>query len=326
MNATDRTLIIDGDLIAYRYAAAAETRHIVAKSIKTGNELEFKNRTELKKFVQDKGFEYKPEKYEITDIQTPVDISIALASVNNIMQRLQEAAWVDNVEVYLGSGKTFRHALPLPTPYKSNREDLIKPVHLQAVRNHLRKKYSAKIVDNGLEVDDVVTIRAYEYLNAGREAVLASVDKDSYQCQGITLLNWMKDDWKLELIPAVGSLWKENTSFKGDGLKFLAFQTLAGDTADTYCGYDLSQIKYGPTKALKALESAQTEQEVMQVLLSEFKRLYPVKFDYKDCHGVEHEADWQSMLRLYWQCAYMKRSWKDPSDIYDFMDERRIVL
>lgn len=322
---SDRTLIIDGDLIAYRYAAAAEKRSIIATIKKSGNQKEFKNRTELKKFVVDKGFEFKPEDYIIEDVQTPIDVSIALATVKNLMEKLQESAWADNVEVYLGLGKTFRHKLPLPTPYKDNRDDLLKPIHLEATRAYMRKKYSAQIVEE-YEVDDVVTIRAYEYLNAGREAVLASVDKDSYQCQGITLLNWGKDDWKLELLPDVGELWKEKTAVKGNGLKFLALQTLAGDTADTYCGYALSNVKYGPTKAMNALLEAKTEQEVMQIMFNEFKRLYPDKFEYTDCHGVQHEADWLSMLRLYWQCAYMKRSWKDPSDVFDFMDERKIVI
>jgi hypothetical protein len=321
---SDRTLIIDGDLIAYKYAAGAEKRHIVATIKKSGNTKEFKNRTELKKFVVDKGFEFKPEDYEIEDVQEAVDVSIAFNMVKGIIDKLQEATWADNVEIYLGLGKTFRHKLPLPTPYKDNR-DTLKPLHLEAVRNYMRKKYSAQLVEE-YEVDDVVTIRAYEYLNAGKDAVLASVDKDSYQCQGVTLLNWSKDDWQLELVPDVGELWKDKTTVKGNGLKFLALQTLSGDTADTYCGYKLSNVKYGPTKAMNALLEAKTEQEIMQIMFNEFKRLYPDKFDYTDCHGVQHEADWKSMLQLYWQCAYMKRSWKDPSDVFDFMDERKIVV
>lgn len=324
---SDRTLIVDGDLIAYRFAAGAEQRSIVATIKKSGNTKEFKNRTELKKFVIDKGFEFNPDDYEIEDVQKEVDVSIALSTVNKFMESIQKFTWCDNVEVYLGGGETFRHRLALPKPYKSNRADMIKPVHLEATRNHMRKKYGAQIVTD-YEVDDVVTIRAYEYLNANREAVLCSVDKDSYQCQGVTIFNWLyeKDDWKLEVIPDVGELYKDKQTVKGTGLKFLALQVLAGDTADTYCGYDLSEVKYGPAKAMKALQDARTEQEVMQVLFSEFKRLYPQPFAYTDCHGVEQEGTWQKMLQMYWQCAYMKRSWKDPSDIYDFMDERKIAI
>jgi hypothetical protein len=323
---SNRLLIVDGDLVAYRHAAAAETRTIIAKHVKSGREKEFKTRTELKKFLTDKGMEFKPEDYSIEDQQHPVDISFAISTVNKSIERLQESTWADEIEIYIGSGKTFRHDLALPTPYKDNRADMLKPVHLTAVRNHLKRKYKTKVVEGGLEVDDVVTIRAYEALYSGQEAVLASVDKDSYQCQGIQLFNWLAEEPKIELIPDVGTLRKDKSAVKGDGLKFLAFQVLAGDTADTYQGYELSKVKYGPAKAMKALLDASSEKEIMQIMFAEFKRLYPDKFEYTDCHGKEQIADWQSMLKLYWKCAYMKRSWNDPSDVYDFMDERGIML
>lgn len=320
-----RLLIVDGDLVAYRHAAAAESRTIIAKHLDSGREKEFKTRTELKKFLKDKGMEFKTEDYAITDLQHPLDISFALSTVDQAIAKLQEVTWCDDVEIYIGSGKTFRHALALPTPYKDNRTDNIRPVHLAAVRSHLRRKYKAKVVDNGLEVDDVVTIRAYECLQNAQEAVLASVDKDSYQCQGIALYNWLAADPKIELIPNVGHLRKDKDTIKGDGLMFLAFQVLAGDTADCYKGYELSKVKYGPTKAMNALKDCTTEQEILKVVISEFKRLYPETFEYTDCHAVKHdEADWFDMLNLYWQCGYMKRSWDDPSSFMNYAMQRGV--
>lgn len=326
-----RLLIVDGDLVAYRHAAAAESRTIIAKHLDSGREKEFKTRTELKKFLKDKGMEFKTEDYAITDLQHPLDISFALSTVDQAIAKLQEVTWCDDVEIYIGSGKTFRHALALPTPYKDNRTDNIKPVHLAAVRSHLRRKYKAKVVDNGLEVDDVVTIRAYECLQNAQEAVLASVDKDSYQCQGIALYNWTDDDPHIHSIPSVGHLRKvkktTTTTIKGDGLMFLALQVLSGDKADTYLPYELSKVKYGPTKAMKVLEVCKTEQEILRVIISEFKMLYPEPFSYTDCHGVLHEeADWFDMLQLFWSCAYMKRSWDDPSSFVQFAAERGVYV
>lgn len=323
---SNRLLIVDGDLVAYIHAAAAETRTIIAKHLNSGREKEFKTRTEFKKFLTDKNMTFEPTDYQITDHQHPVDISFAISTLNKSLKTMQESTWTDNVEVYIGSGKTFRHELPLPSAYKSNRVNLIKPVHLTAVRNHMKRKWKAKVIENGFEVDDVVTIRAYEALYSGQEAVLASTDKDSCQCQGIHLYNWSTENPQIQLIPDVGSLRREKVTVKGDGLKFLAFQVLAGDTADTYQGYELSKFSYGPVKAMKALVDASTEKEVMQIMFDEFKRLYPEEFEYTDCHGKEHVATWKDMLQLYWKCAYMKRTWNDPSDVYDFMDERGIML
>lgn len=323
---SNRLLIVDGDLVAYIHAAAAETRTIIAKHLNSGREKEFKTRTEFKKFLTDKNMTFEPTDYQITDHQHPVDISFAISTLNKSLKTMQESTWTDNLEVYIGSGKTFRHELPLPSAYKSNRVNLIKPVHLTAVRNHMKRKWKAKVIENGFEVDDVVTIRAYEALYSGQEAVLASTDKDSCQCQGIHLYNWSNENPQIQLIPDVGSLRREKVTVKGDGLKFLAFQVLAGDTADTYQGYELSKLSYGPVKAMKALVDASTEKEVMQIMFDEFKRLYPEEFEYTDCHGKEHVATWKDMLQLYWKCAYMKRTWNDPSDVYDFMDERGIML
>lgn len=327
---TKRILIVDGDLIAYRFAAAGEQRTISVKHIKSEKERIFKNRTVFKEYLAEKNYEYVPEDYIIEDIQTVSNKDFTLETIKKFMASAMEHTWADDCEVYLGSGETHRHKLPLPEgkPYKGNRKDNIRPLLFNDTRNYLRKKFDAKIVDGTeLEVDDIVTIRAYEELRNGNEAILASIDKDSQQSQGIEVLNYLKDPWELKLIPTIGSLWKEKSAIKGDGLKFLAYQTLAGDDVDYYCGYDLSPIKYGPTKAMKALESAQTEQEVLQVLIEEYKRLYPDVFQYTDCHGVHHtEVDWKDMLQMYWDCAYMKRSWDDTSSFVQFAGERGVYL
>jgi hypothetical protein len=321
-----RILVIDGDLIAYRFAAAGEQRSICVKHIKSNKERIFKTRTAFKEFLAAKDYEYVAEDYSIEDIQTVGNKDFTLSTIKKFIDKLVEFTWADEVEVYLGSGKTHRHYLPLPTPYKGNRKDTIKPLLFEDTRNYLRKKYKAKVIEE-LEVDDVVTIRSYEELINGNEPILCSIDKDSQQSTGIEVLNYMKDPWELKMIPDIGSLYKEKTTIKGDGLKFLAFQTIAGDDADGYCGYDLSQVKYGPTKAMKALENATTEKEILEVVISEFKKLYPDSFNYIDCHGVEHtDADWRDMLQIYWDCAYMKRSWDDNSSFVQFAGERGVYL
>jgi len=60
---TERVLIIDGDLIAYRYAAAGEERSVAVKHIKSDKERIFKNRTAFKNYLAEKSYEYVPEDY-----------------------------------------------------------------------------------------------------------------------------------------------------------------------------------------------------------------------------------------------------------------------
>lgn len=321
---TQRILIIDADLIAYRYAAANETRTINAKHLKSGREKIFKTRTELKTLLKSKDMEFKPEDYEIEDIQTAASIRFALRNVKGIIQRLKDHTWADRAELYIGTGKTFRHALALPTPYKDNRDDLIKPLQLADVRRYMQVKHGAQLI-KGIETDDMITIRAYEELAKGNYPIIVSADKDAQQSQGVEVLDFTQEEWVGKVIPDVGSLWKEKTSYKGDGLKFLAFQVLAGDSADTYKGYELSNVKYGPAKAMKALETANTEKEILEVLINEFKQLYPEPFEYTDCHGVKHtDVEWFDMLDMYWTLAYMKRSRDDLSSFVQFAFERGV--
>lgn len=323
---TQRVLLIDADLIAYRYAAANEKRSIIAKHLKSSREKVFKTRTELKELLKEKNMEFKPEDYEIEDVQTAASIRFALRNVKGIIQRLTDHTWADKVELYLGTGKTFRNALPLPTPYKNNREDLLKPLQLADVRRYMQVKHQAQLIRE-IETDDMITIRAYEELAKGNYPIISSADKDAWQSQGIEILDFTKEVWEGRLMPEVGSLWKEKTSYKGEGLKFLALQVLSGDNADTYKGYELSKIAYGPAKAMKALEKASTEKEILEVVISEFKRLYPEPFEYTDCHGVEHtEVTWFDMLQMYWTCAYMKRSMDDDSSFIQFAAERGVYI
>ena len=325
---SERVLIIDGDLIAYRFAAAGEQRSVSVKHIKSDKERIFKNRTTFKEFLTEKNYEYIPEDYLIEDIQTVGSKDFTLGTIKKFLDRMKEETWADRFEIYIGSGDTFRHRLALPSGYKSNRAENLRPLLLDDTRHYLKVKYGAKVIPaGGLEVDDVITIRSYEELAKGNDPILVSNDKDAQQSSGIQVLNWQKDPWEIKLIPTVGSLYKEKAVVKGDGLMFLALQTLSGDTADAYCGYDLSQVKYGPTKAMKALEGAKTEQEVLEILISEFKRLYPAEFSYTDCHGMEHtNVDWRDMLQMYWECAYMKRSWDDDSSFVQFAGERGVYL
>lgn len=314
-----KVLIIDGDLIAYRFAAAGEQRSICAKHIKSKKERIFKTRTAFKEYLAEANYAYVPEDYEIEDIQTVGDAAFTMSTISKFIDKLVEFTWADKVEIYLGSGKTFRHKLPLPSGYKNNREDNLRPLLLNDTRAYMVKKFGAVILkDIDIEVDDWVTVRSYEELEKGNEPILVSNDKDAQQSQGIRVLNWQKDPWELKLIPTLGTLYKDKATIKGDGLKFLAYQTLAGDTADTYCGYELSELKYGPTKAMNALLPATTEQEVLLTMVSEFQRLYPKEVEFTDAHGVNQKLSWKDLMLMYWKCAYMKRSRDDDSDLVAF--------
>ena len=330
-----KILIIDGDLVAYRSAAAVEKRTIIAKHIKSGRTKELNTRTELKELCKAKGITYDKADYEITDVQTPEDISHALYIVKNLINNLKEQLQPDSIEMYIGSGETFRHRLPLPSPYKANRAEGLRPKLLKEVREYLMTQFNCSYVKD-LEVDDVCSIRAYEELAKGNIPILSTIDKDAQQTQGVIVVNFAEGSEydALEPIPLVGSLvriektdskGKKSYTIKGNGLMFLAWQVCSSDPADTYMGYELSQVKgYGPTKAYNALQGCQTEQEILRVLIREYQLLYPDYVEYTDVHGVPQRMNWNDLLCMYWKCAYMKRSWEDASYFWDYARERAV--
>jgi len=140
-------------------------------------------------------------------------------------------------EVFLTGKGNFR--FDIDETYKAHRKDVEKPIHLQAIRQHLIDNYNAD-VSSGEEADDVISIRATELFPG---AVIVSVDKDFLQVAGKNY-NPVKDEW--------------TTVSEWDGLVFFYTQVLTGDRADNVIGLH----RVGPVKAGKILDGADTEQEL----------------------------------------------------------------
>jgi hypothetical protein len=321
-------IFVDGDLIAYRCAAAAEKRTVEVTHLPTGTQKIFKTRTEFKKFLKEKNREYDETKYSFKDIQTPESFVAVKKAIDAIIKKIKSFTFADCIEIYIGGGENFRHKLALPTMYKSNREEMARPVLLEKTREYLVKEHKA-ITVVGEETDDVVTWRAYESTAEGNESIIVTADKDANQSWGCSVLNWTASDWELVNIDLIGGIDKTaiktakatRYEYKGTGLKFLAFQLLAGDDADAYWGYKLSKLTYGKANAYKALNDADTVEKIIDVIISEYKRLYPEPITYTDCHGVEQTKNYYDLLKMYWVCACMKRHKNDRLDFDEFLSK-----
>lgn len=319
-----KTIVLcDADLIAFKYSAATESTSVDVIHKATGRSKVFKNKTAFKDYLKNSNFEYVEDHYHFVPIQEPQPISVTVKNIERLIGNIFDFTWADKIEYYLGGGETFRHKLALPTPYKDNREETVKPIHLSLVREWFVEDKKATLVNyKGLEADDVLNIRAYEVLADGDIPIIATADKDSWQAQGCHVLDYTQENWNILDIPDVGILEAKKTKVVGTGLKFLAQQVLAGDPADTYQGYQLSNVYYGQKTAMKALVNLSTEQQIFDAIVSEYKRLYPEPVEFTDCHGDVQVFTWKDFMEMYFKCAYMKRSYDDPSDIYQFANSR----
>jgi hypothetical protein len=150
---------------------------------------------------------------------------------------------VDDYECHITGKTNFRNNIAVTAPYKGNRVNLAKPVHYQALRDHLVKRHGAAIsVDE--EADDVVAIESTKRLN---QCWIVGQDKDLDQLEG-----WHYNPVKDEKYYI--------SAF--DGLKNFYKQMLTGDRTDNIVG-----VKgVGPVKANKLLMDCKTEQEMYEVI------------------------------------------------------------
>ncbi len=314
-----QAVIIDGDVLAFRVASVAETRHgsVLHKSSNTTRE--FQNRTAFKAFLKDKGVEFNKDDYEITDIQVDLGEELVKSIARDQLQSIRTNLFPDVVEIHLSGKGNFRESLPLPVKYKGNRAETIKPLNLKKCRDFISSLHPT-IIANGMESDDTMVISGYKYKKAGFDSILVTNDKDARAYSGLYLYNYTQEEPELKLLPEIGSLSEtEKGAITGDGFLWYCFQMLNGDAVDNYKPTDLTQIKFGEKSAYKILKECKTEKQALIAVLQKYKEWYPEKITYTSWDGIEQTKDFFEIASLYHQCVRMKITKKDPLSFKKFL-------
>lgn len=315
--------LFDYDIIAYRASAAAEKRSIKATHLPSGTEKIFKNRTELKKLLTEKGFEYKEEDYIIEDIQTPEPIENACQILKQQISSIKKAIGATYHEGFIGIGETnFRLKLDLPEKYKGNREDMIRPLLLQEVKNYALNNHNGMKVVN-VEADDYLVIKYHEYKRAGHDPVIVTLDKDSWGCVGTKYYDWTQDDPKVIEVPVLGYLEynKSKKKVEGLGLNFYCYQLLSGDKADNYFPSDLHKQRFGDVAAVNLLKDCKTVDDLFSTVENQYKKWFPEPVTYTSQNGDEVTKNYQEILEMYHRCVYMARKLNDDTTFYSLWEE-----
>lgn len=149
---------------------------------------------------------------------------------------------------FLTGKGNFRESIAVTVPYKGQRI-AEKPVHLQALRDHLVSSWGFEVVQ-GIEADDAVGIAAYAVPED--QSIMVHIDKDLNQFRG-----WHYNYRKKE---------KYYVS-EFEGLKSFYTQILTGDRIDNIVG--LKGV--GPVKAKRILEECTNENELYQAVLKAYE-------------------------------------------------------
>ena len=169
--------LVDGDIIAYRAAAATDGRFYKVIGVKAGpwyykkEAVEYCN--ELGISVDMIEIDYKPE---------PVAnaLTIVKQMMSGIKSNLSGKFPNSKLVTYLTVDGNFRKEIN--PGYKSGRKGVRRPENLQGCKDYLMKHHGATW-EYGLEADDLLTLRATA-LGLGK-FVICSIDKDLKQMPGL---------------------------------------------------------------------------------------------------------------------------------------------
>lgn len=202
-----RILLLDADIIAYKWAATAQRSY---------------------------AFPWDSEE-EIPAIAID-DLDEVCKRVDEWIEFTQERLEAERVIVCLSDpDRNFRKEIY--PQYKQQRQGVVKPVLLAALKEHLADNYGSYIRP-GLEADDVMGILATSKVLQEYTAIIVSSDKDMRQIPGL-LFNPDKDEDAVRITKESGEYW-------------FYTQVLTGDTVDGYPGCP----GIGPKKAEKILIEA----------------------------------------------------------------------
>jgi 5'-3' exonuclease len=103
------------------------------------------------------------------------EADIALIRASRTLQDIVSVTGAEEARVFLSGSNNFRYTLY--PEYKANRKDMVRPRHLETVREYLVLEWSASVTD-GYEADDAIGIQA------GPDTTIVSLDKDFKQIPG----------------------------------------------------------------------------------------------------------------------------------------------
>lgn len=352
----------DFDFLIYEASSVAEERYIVATHRPTGITREFDNKTKLYGHHKKKaggwiaqenemaGNEYyKPEDFDIAEMQRPRPFKIKSIEGDSFITPLDGAKKIldDKVRAicaklgvssyygYVGKGDVKRHTVATLLPYKGARTDMLRPLVLDDMKQHVIDKHNATLVYNedpslNLEADDLFSIDVY---TAGKlfrktqdeddKVIGVAIDKDRKGTEGWTF-NPNKDKEPQE-VRGFGSLWlDEKGEVEGNGRIWLYWQIAHGDATDGYVANCFSDTSYAGKGAYNDLVDCKTDKEAFTKLVEIFKRLYPEKKKVVTFRG-EIEIDAMYVMQEMADLAFMPRWLGDRLVVKNVLDKLEIT-
>lgn len=173
---------------------------------------------------------------------------VAIRTMADMLEELIFIELSSNIHVgYLTGKDNYRHDIAKTQPYKGNRKDAPRPVHLHSLREYLITAWDFRVAD-GQEADDAIGIHATLTRD---NSIIVSIDKDLDMIPGHHYNPVKKDHYYVNDKDAIKNFYR---------------QILTGDKVDNVQG--LRGI--GPKKADKILGDFDTDLAMYEAVLKAY--------------------------------------------------------
>jgi hypothetical protein len=250
---------------------------------------------------------YLPDEFDIEDISTPEPIQNVLHTAKVMVDDILKQAGAKTYEMYMGKGDSQRVEWSTLQKYKGNRDNLVKPYHLDAVSDYLERRYSAEIITDR-EADDMCVIRAYKEPTR----FVIGEDKD-YWGSPVNYYDINRTHRGIVNCDKLGHLFLDDKKIvRGEGRIHLYYQIITQDDVDNYKANCFSDIEWGSVSGFKSLVDCKTDKECFQKMVEVFKYLYPEEKVVKGWRGDDIKIDWLYVFQEMFDMAHMQRTLTDP--------------
>lgn len=186
----------------------------------------------------------------------------AISRMDELIKRVLQEINTQEYECYLGGRGNWRKEIY--PDYKANRKDKPPPKHLDACNAYLRQYYNA-VSEDGLEGDDLLSIRQHQCLELGVDSIIASIDKDMFTVPG-----WHYQ-WEIGGTSVNGNQWSKPAirTFISplQGLRRFYGQVISGDGADNVPAFD-GKLRSSVPKFVQALIDPLNEMDTEEEMYS----------------------------------------------------------
>ena len=235
--------LIDGDILLYRCAAAAQSKMHICYDEQSRVVLgQFSKAKEVKDFMEGK----EGLKHDWYVVAQPV--SNAIHNFETALAAVVRDSSADEFTVFLSADVCFRDKISTTRKYKGNRDHSQRPVHYNRLKKYVIATHSP-VIEDLMEADDLLGIAQ------SHDSIICSLDKD------------------LDQIPGLHYDWVKNVIYKvtpEDAQKNFWVQVLAGDATDNIQGIP----GIGAKTAEKLLQNCETDEEAWELVKQQYEEAY----------------------------------------------------